>query len=221
MPEDLQHRSSSRNSSARRLLRRKVGIGSHHDLLEILVGHVFCCKCHLSPEWRVGRLSAGCRWMKCFLAGQSCSADRGQRIYTHITAHNSPIRKNTRFTWKIPTLRGSPSLKKQMLDSLPQWVGHVFYSTETVFLKSMNSRGESKTKKSAYQMAHRHCNLQPIFSGHTPNPASRPDLVNLSLEISESLGSQSFLSFGHVKPQWELRIYHRLIDTRSSSREVR
>ena len=82
-----------------------------HDLLEILVGHVFCCKCHLSPEWRVGRLSAGCRWMRCFLAGQSCSADRGQRIYTHITAHNSPIRKNTRFTWKIPTLRGSPSLK--------------------------------------------------------------------------------------------------------------
>ena len=81
-----------------------------HDLLEILVGHVFCCKCHLSPEWRVGRLSAGCRWMRCFLAGQSCSADRGQRIYTHITAHNSPIRKNTRFTWKIPTLRGSPSL---------------------------------------------------------------------------------------------------------------
>ena len=47
--------------------------------------------------------------MRCFLAGQSCSADRGQRIYTHITAHNSPIRKNTRFTWKIPTLRGSPS----------------------------------------------------------------------------------------------------------------
>ena len=46
--------------------------------------------------------------MRCFLAGQSCSADRGQRIYTHITAHNSPIRKNTRFTWKIPTLRGSP-----------------------------------------------------------------------------------------------------------------
>ena len=81
-----------------------------HDLLEILVGHVFCCKCHFSPEWRVGRLSAGCRWMRCFLAGQSCSADRGQRIYTHITAHNSPIRKNTRFTWKIPTLRGSPSL---------------------------------------------------------------------------------------------------------------
>ena len=80
-----------------------------HDLLEILVGHVFCGKCHLSPEWRVGRLSAGCRWMRCFLAGQSCSADRGQRIYTHITAHNSPIRKNTRFTWKIPTLRGSPS----------------------------------------------------------------------------------------------------------------
>ena len=80
-----------------------------HDLLEILVGHVFCCKCHLSPEWRVGRLSAACRWMRCFLAGQSCSADRGQRIYTHITAHNSPIRKNTRFTWKIPTLRGSPS----------------------------------------------------------------------------------------------------------------
>ena len=80
-----------------------------HDLLEILVGHVFCCKCHLSPEWRVGRLSAGCRWMRCFRAGQSCSADRGQRIYTHITAHNSPIRKNTRFTWKIPTLRGSPS----------------------------------------------------------------------------------------------------------------
>ena len=80
-----------------------------HDLLEILVGHVFCCKCHLSPEWRVGRLSAGCRWMRCFLAGQSCSADRGQRIYTHITAHNSPIRKNTRFTWKIPTLRASPS----------------------------------------------------------------------------------------------------------------
>ena len=80
-----------------------------HDLLEILVGHVFCCKCHLSPEWRVGRLSAGCRWMRCFLAGQSCSADRGQRIYTHITAHNSPIRKNTCFTWKIPTLRGSPS----------------------------------------------------------------------------------------------------------------
>ena len=58
----------------------------------------------------MGRLSAGCRWMRCFLAGQSCSADRGQRIYTHITAHNSPIRKNTRFTWKIPTLRGSPSL---------------------------------------------------------------------------------------------------------------
>ena len=83
-----------------------------HDLLEILVGHVFCCKCHLSPEWRVGRLSAGCRWMRCFLAGQSCSADRGQRIYTHITAHNSPIRKNTRFTWKIPTLRGSPSQKE-------------------------------------------------------------------------------------------------------------
>ena len=80
-----------------------------HDLLEILVGHVFCCKCHLSPEWRVGRLSAGCRWMRCFLAGQNCSADRCQRIYTHITAHNSPIRKNTRFTWKIPTLRGSPS----------------------------------------------------------------------------------------------------------------
>ena len=48
--------------------------------------------------------------MRCFLAGQSCSADRGQRIYTHITAHNSPIRKNTRFTWKIPTLRGSPSI---------------------------------------------------------------------------------------------------------------
>ena len=87
-----------------------------HDLLEILVGHVFCCKCHLSPEWRVGRLSAGCRWMRCFLAGQSCSADRGQRIYTHITAHNSPIRKNTRFTWKIPTLRGSPSLK--IMDTL-------------------------------------------------------------------------------------------------------
>ena len=81
-----------------------------HDLLEILVGHVFCCKCRLSPEWRVGRLSAGCRWMRCFLAGQSCSADRGQRIYTYITAHNPPIWKSTRFTWKIPTLRGSPSL---------------------------------------------------------------------------------------------------------------
>ena len=90
-----------------------------HDLLEILVGHVFCCKCHLSPEWRVGRLSAGCRWMRCFLAGQSCSADRGQRIYTHITAHNSPIRKNTRFTWKIPTLRGSPSLLKRFAPNKP------------------------------------------------------------------------------------------------------
>ena len=47
-----------------------------------------------SPEWSVGRLSAGCRWMRCFLVGQSCSAVCGQRVYTHKTAHNPNLEKH-------------------------------------------------------------------------------------------------------------------------------
>ena len=46
--------------------------------------------------------------MRCFLAGQSCSPDRGQRIYAHITAHNPPNLEKHSFHMENTHAEGVP-----------------------------------------------------------------------------------------------------------------